>query len=234
MFKGVENQKNLIQPKLTIGGKIYCAYCVSSFNSETQFGNHIEKPQHKKAICNYNLYKISNSQVVIESEATFIEPVLIKNVDNVSLNKNDNHVEFRQCNNSTLFEKQSWYITLLEEFTKIDNYYELETVFSRNEDTLNTFILELKDIKKLTLFDKDFRIDQNLQTILNSFNSAGTMYINAIAVKGDGNCFYRAISVLFYGKEDYFCIIKIASMFIMYKYKDFFEYFHKTNQKSIR
>lgn len=76
----------------------------------------------------------------------------------------------------------------------------------------------MRTINDYTLYSNE-SIDKTFNRIiyLNDLND-----FEAIQTKKDGNCFYRGISRILFGKENEFYLIKILAIFMLFEYKDHF------------
>ena len=84
------------------------------------------------------------------------------------------------------------------------------------EKSIN-FIRNLKFKKVIA----DQTIDESMSYILTSSNINNDFV--TVDVTGDGNCFYRSIAAFIFETEEKFIIIKICHLYILFKYKHFFE-----------
>ena len=84
------------------------------------------------------------------------------------------------------------------------------------EKSIN-FIRNLKFKKVIA----DQTIDESMSYILTSSNINNDFV--TVDVTGDGNCFYRSIAAFIFESEEKFIIIKICHLYILFKYKHFFE-----------
>jgi len=168
-----------------------------------------------------NLFNDAASELVLSD--TIITDTA-KQCDNYQIASNINSnrtTKVELCNNITLFNEKI-VISLIEEFHKNDDDITLENL-SIHENTLEIIIKNLRSIYPLTNFN-NHKIDECFSNVIKSHN---LLSVEAVVVKGDGNCFYRSLSLLLFGYEEYYLIIKISIIFIMYKNKAFFEYFHR-------
>jgi hypothetical protein len=120
-------------------------------------------------------------------------------------------------------------ISIKPEFLKVNKFSDVVNFFSKFENQLENLVSRLNKIKSNSIYNNE-SIDHNFEKVIerNNLNLA----VKAKFTLGDGNCFYRSISYQIFGNDDFWFIIKISIIFIIYKYKFIFQDFLNNNINS--
>lgn len=157
-----------------------------------------------------------------------IEDVFDQKIDNekkfneaFSTNNNDNLVDsFANVSENffKLFEKiEKIYNESIEYDSNIfPNYNNLLLVFLENESIFEKTTEFLRKFTEFKIYETD-DVDESFETILKINNIKEDLV--AVKTIGDGNCFYRAISYIFFGTQEFYKTFKCLSIFQMIKNK---------------
>ncbi len=104
--------------------------------------------------------------------------------------------------------------------TNNKNYNYIKKVFNDNKNLMRSFIKYLRRIKNYTIY-KDQYIDENFVALVQLNDLFSNFYPNKVLA--DGNCFYRTISLITLGDENFFYMIKTVCLFVIMEYKEYFK-----------
>ncbi len=105
------------------------------------------------------------------------------------------------------------------------------TSFDDNESSIVEFIQEIRDITKNFQFSENLINDSARFGLILEQNSLENL-VNVIFTTGDGNCFYRALSILYFGRQDKHQQFRIGIIFIVNKYIKYFSKFLKKSEQN--
>ena len=101
-----------------------------------------------------------------------------------------------------------------QNFYSLTNLY---TFFKTKEDLFEKIIIMLKNQKHFP--EKEYIFDtRNFKSMLNLDENLYPIYNTGV-----GNCLYNTFSIILFGEEYFYYIIKLASIYILYKNKEFFK-----------
>ena len=85
----------------------------------------------------------------------------------------------------------------------------INAYLTENSVQLKETVTTLRGIVEYTIFNSRHELDISFNRLL----VANDLSLYAKSILGDGNCFYRSISFLLLGTEEYFYIIKVCSIY---------------------
>ncbi|CAF1061748.1 unnamed protein product, partial [Brachionus calyciflorus] len=114
------------------------------------------------------------------------------------------------------------YKSFLEEISNIDyDFVKSKNFFKNNNELFIKLVKFLRSKVNVEIYnDQIIESYDPFKILIELFNLSDFV---AISTKGDGNCFYRAVSFCIFGTDEYFYAIKIGSLFILIEYRDLFE-----------
>lgn len=147
-----------------------------------------------------------------------------------SLNENNTHEilpRFEYLNNLdevNLDFLAEFFTNEFQENLNFKSYLEIKKYFDSFRHLFIKILRELRKIKEYTVYKDQtvctyFKHRLNLENIIFSVESSS-----------DGSCLYHSISIILFGEESYTDLIKMASIFINFEFKDYFETILKAYQ----
>lgn len=94
----------------------------------------------------------------------------------------------------------------------------IETIFAENDIIIKNLINQLRSIKTYMEYSSQ-KIYENFKQRLNLNDDFFPVESSA-----DGNCLYNSISLILFEHENYFFIVKACSLYIIFEYKQYFNY----------
>lgn len=116
------------------------------------------------------------------------------------------------------------------------NHEYLKSIFKKNEELFTEFIRRINSINSFYSYDilsfnnGDNIVDRNFDELM--YENGLINGYKAVKVSADGNCFYRTLSLLLFGTEDLFNVIKICTIFTALKYEGIIDNFLKSNNQN--
>ena len=113
-------------------------------------------------------------------------------------------------------EQESSCFTLVETiYNQLENesdFFKIAYLLDENKQLLLNTLNNLRgNLDQKLYLSVSYTIDASFQDIL-GLNGVSKDF-TAVQVRGDGNCFYRALSFLIYGSERNFTVVKLCSLF---------------------
>ena len=109
-------------------------------------------------------------------------------------------------------------------------FEDFERIIEKNLSTIHKSVRFLRSINQYAVYKMCDQLDVSFEDII-QLNDL-ELHVSK-SVKGDGNCYYRAISHLMLETEKYFYFIKVCILFIIYDYKDNFKNILLANSNDI-
>jgi hypothetical protein len=162
---------------------------------------------------NFDIYKLKLLGTNEEMETEQIES---DQMDNDQMETNENQPKQTLIENREKICQFKNLLTYIEQ--KSISFNNVKKKFFEMKNTLDEFVLFLRNIHKFTEF-KGQEIYDEFKKILNLNEDLYPVYNSS-----NGNCLYNSISILLFGNEDFFFIIKICSIFILFEYEFFFKH----------
>lgn len=106
-------------------------------------------------------------------------------------------------------------------------YKDILKIFHSNENSIKDLIQILRAKRNSYYNNVQDKIDENFMPLLQTHEFRDKLF--PLITRGDGNCFYYAISKILFGTDIHFCKIRLAVVFILIEYK---VYFKRVLQKS--
>jgi len=120
---------------------------------------------------------------------------------------------------------------IYHEMQNLQLFLPLKNLFLNNSVTIINMINTFREIKDSNMYN--YQTTTSLYTNILEINMIDKIKIPIFTI-GDGNCFYRAISIIIFGNQDYFKIVKICVIFILIDYFDYFEILFRDFKMNIR
>jgi hypothetical protein len=109
---------------------------------------------------------------------------------------------------------------IYNDMQNLESFFAIKNLFSNNSVIIIKMINKFRKIKDSNMYN--YQKTTSLYTNILEINKIDKIKIPIYTI-GDGNCFYRAISNILFGNQDYFKIVKICVIFILIDYFDYFE-----------